>query len=176
MDSSPLQTQLDSLAALAERHAEGVFRYLRSLLGNAETARDLTQDTFLRLRQYADDAGPGMVFAAARSCALDHFRRRKVREQIEGEWDDGVEAHAASRSTDRPDRVLEDAEFRADLLSALGRLPEDQRSVFHLSEIEGLSYAEIARVLKLSPGTIASRKHHAVRKLRELLRRRGHGV
>ena len=77
---------------------------------------------------------------------------------------------------ERPDRALEAAEFRADLLSALGLLPEEQRSVFHLSEIEGLSYAEIAQVLKLSPGTIASRKHHAVRKLREQLRRRGHGA
>jgi RNA polymerase sigma-70 factor (ECF subfamily) len=176
MDSRSLQTQPDSLAALAQRHAAGVFRYLRALLGDGNAARDLTQDTFLRLRASADEAGPGLVFAAARSCALDHLRRRKVRERVEGEWDDRVEATAASKPAERPDRVLEDAESRADFLRALGQLPEIQRSVFHLSEIEGLSYAEIARVLQLSPGTIASRKHHAVRKLRELLRRRGHGT
>ena len=176
MESSPLQMQLDPLAALAERHAAGVFRYLRSLVGDGEAARDLTQDTFVRLREFAADAGPGLVFAAARSCALDHLRRRKVRERMESAWDDRIVSRAALNAVERPDRALEAAEFRADLLSALGLLPEEQRSVFHLSEIEGLSYAEIAQVLKLSPGTIASRKHHAVRKLREQLRRRGHGA
>lgn len=76
----------------------------------------------------------------------------------------------------RPDRALENRQLRDDLLAALSTLPEDQRSVFHLSEIEGLSYAEIAAILAVSPGTIASRKHHAVRRLREFLRRRGHGA
>lgn len=78
--------------------------------------------------------------------------------------------------TSRPDHDLENRQLRADLLAALASLPEDQRSVFHLSEIEGLSYAEIAAVLDVPCGTIASRKHHAVRRLREQLRRRGHGA
>ncbi len=63
-----------------------------------------------------------------------------------------------------------------DLLEALAGLPEDQRTVFHLSEIEGLSYEEISTVLEVRPGTIASRKHHAVLKLRNTLRRCGHGA
>ena len=71
---------------------------------------------------------------------------------------------------------MEIQSLRQDLLLTLSHLPEDQRTVFHLSEIEGLTYAEIATVLDVSPGTIASRKHHAVSKLRTALRRRGHGA
>lgn len=175
---NPASPSLQSapLGKLVEQHAAGVFRFLRSLLGDEEVAGDLTQDTFLRLREFAADAGAGLVFAAARSCALDHMRRRKLRERVESPWDDSLAARTVSDPAQQPDHILQETEFRADLLLALGKLPEEQRSVFHLSEIEGLSYAEIAQVLKLEPGTIASRKHYAVRKLRELLRRRGHGA
>ena len=168
-------TSTDPLAALAERHAAGVFRYLRSLVGDAETARDLVQDTFLRLRERAAEAGPGLVYAAARSCALDHLRRRKLRQATEASCEDRVAELTPAPPSDRPDRRAENAELRRDLLAALALLPEEQRSVFHLSEIEGLRYEDIATVLGVSPGTIASRKHHAVQRLRDELRRRGHG-
>ena len=176
MQLAPPRTPNDPLAELAQRHAAGVFRYLRSMVGDAEAARDLVQDTFLRLRGQADGAGPGLVFTAARTCALDHLRRRKTRRAVETALDDRIVEIVPSRRADWPDRDAENAELRADLLDALAALPEDQRSVFHLSEIEGLRYDEIAAVLGVSPGTIASRKHHAVRKLRDLLRRRGHGA
>jgi len=173
---APLETSSDSLARLATRHSAGVFRYLRSLVRDGEVARDLVQETFLRLRENADQAGPGLVFTVARSCALDYLRRRKTHERVEVQLEDRTVPEAAARSSQRPDHQLQDAEFRRDLLHALSLLSEEQRSVFHLSEIEGLSYGGIARILNVSPGTIASRKHHAVRKLREQLRRRGHVV
>jgi len=164
------------LTALVENHGAGVFRYLRSLVGDADLARDLAQDTFLKLHAHADKAGAALFFTVARSCALDHLRRQRVRRGRETAAGEPLLAAAPAPASDRPDRNLENRELRDDLLAALATLPEDQRSVFHLSEIEGLSYAEIAGILAVSPGTIASRKHHAVRKLREELRRRGHGV
>jgi len=176
MIAAPIQLQTDPLTDLAERHAAGVFRYLRSLVGDGETARDLLQDTFVRLQPHAAEAGPGLVFTTARHCALDHLRQRRSR----GAVVTGIETQAlesvAADQTQQPDHSLENSELREDLLEALAALPEDQRSVFHLSEIEGLPYDEIAEILSVSPGTIASRKHHAVRKLREDLRRRGHGA
>ncbi|MFO7653190.1 MAG: RNA polymerase sigma factor [Candidatus Krumholzibacteriia bacterium] len=172
--SPPPPATLAALAALAETHAAGVLRYLRSLVGDGETARDLLQETFLRLHGRADGAGAALVYTVARSCAIDHLRRRKVRALRE--VPDETASATAVAAAGRPDRDLETRELRADLLAALAILPEDQRSVFHLSEIEGLSYAEIATIVGVSPGTIASRKHHAVRKLRDELRRRGHGA
>lgn len=176
MRTANLQLQTDPLAELAERHAAGVFRYLRSLVGDGETARDLLQDTFLRLQPHAAEAGTGLVFTAARTCALDHLRRRKTHVAVVTPMDGQTLEMVAASSAHQPNRAVEDRELRSDLLEALAALPEDQRSVFHLSEIEGLPYDEIAEILSVSPGTIASRKHHAVRKLREDLRRLGHGA
>lgn len=167
-------TGSDPLDTLARDHVAAAYRFLRSLVGDAETARDLLQDTFVRLAPHAAAAGPGLVFATARSCAVDHLRRRTSRGRVERPAErDLVEARPAPREHG-PDRALEEHEFRRDLLAALGDLPEGQRTVFHLSEIEGRSYAEIAAVLGVPAGTIASRKHHAVRKLREQLGRLGH--
>ncbi len=165
-----------NLTTLVEQHGAGVFRYLRSLVGDPEIARDLAQDTFVRLHAHAGVATAALVFTAARSCALDHLRRRRVRRGRETTADDESVETAAGPERQRPDRDFENRALRDDLTAALAALPEDQRSVFHLSEIEELSYAEIAAILAVSPGTIASRKHHAVRKLRDYLRRRGHGA
>jgi RNA polymerase sigma-70 factor (ECF subfamily) len=55
-------------------------------------------------------------------------------------------------------------------------LPEGQRDVWELAEVQGLRYAEIAQALGIPVGTVKSRHHHAVRKLRTLLAERGLGV
>ena len=47
------------LDGLARDHAAAVFRFLRSLVGDADLARDLVQDTFLKLHRHAHEAGPG---------------------------------------------------------------------------------------------------------------------
>lgn len=170
----------DPLDTLAREHAAGVFRYLRSLVGDPEEARDLVQETFLRLGRHAarhggaQALGPGLVFTTARTCGLDHLRRRQVRRRHVVSLDKDAGHRVPDPAATRPDCALEDSQFRRDLAAVLATLPEDQRTAFHFSEIEGLTYHAIARLLHVSPGTIASRKHHAVRKLRDQLRRLGH--
>lgn len=165
-----------TLDAMVQEYSPGVFRYLRSMVGEEDVAKDLLQDTFLKLRPHAAEAGKALIFTAARSCALDYLRRKRTRQNHVSAAEVATLAQVPTRSQDRPDHQLDLKRLRLDLLGALEQLPEDQRTVFHLSEIEGLSYAEISQVLDVSPGTIASRKHHAVRKLRTTLRRRGHGA
>ena len=88
--------------------------------------------------------------------------------------DEDADHHHSDSAVPRPDRTLENGQFRRDLAAILAALPEGQRTAFHFSEIEGMTYEAIARLLQVSPGTIASRKHHAMRKLRDQLRRLGH--
>ncbi|MFA7331793.1 MAG: RNA polymerase sigma factor [Candidatus Delongbacteria bacterium] len=154
-----------------------VYRYLRSLVGDADAARDLTQDLLLKLHDQPG-AGLALVFTVARNLGLSHLRHRTVRQRVVmalGENQDLAET-ALAPEAEWPDRRLEAKDLRADLRAALAGLSEEQRTVFHLTEIEGLRYLEVAAVLGISVGTVASRKHHAVRRLQIELRRRGHGA
>jgi len=160
--------------SIAIQLADQVFRYLRSLTGDAEVARDLTQDLLLGLHGRGE-AGPALVFTAARNRGLSWLRRQTARRRHEVEAADESALHALpAPAGDRPDRLLEAADLRRDLRAALACLSEEQRTVFHLTEIEGLRYADVAAVLGISAGTVASRKHHAVQRLQAELRRRGH--
>ena len=174
MSEIPNRKQADPLDQLMASHGDGVLRYLRSLVRDPEVARVLLQDTFLKLIDRVEGAGRTLVYATARNCALDHLRRLKVRR-----GNGSIPAEASSQLSapalgSRPDVHLDAAGLRDAILGGLATLPEDQRTAFHLSEIEGIPYAEIADLLGVSPGTIASRKHHAVRKLRQHLRRLGY--
>ena len=75
-----------------------------------------------------------------------------------------------------PARAVEQQELRVALDTALQRLPEEQRSVFLLSKVEGLKQREIAEILGIAPGTVASRTYNAVRALRAELERMGHAM
>jgi RNA polymerase sigma-70 factor (ECF subfamily) len=74
------------------------------------------------------------------------------------------------------DASVERRELKEALELALQRLPEEQRSVFLLSEVEGLKQHEISKVLEIPQGTVASRKYSAVRTLRGELERMGHAL
>ena len=68
-----------------------------------------------------------------------------------------------------PGRGVERAELSAALSAAIATLPQGQREVLMLREIDGLSYAEIAEALGISKGTVMSRLHYARRKVQQLL-------
>ena len=73
-------------AALVDAYLDRVYRFLLALVGDTEMARDLTQETFLRLQRggpHPDPAGPGLayVFATARNTAISHLRRRSLEER-----------------------------------------------------------------------------------------------
>jgi RNA polymerase sigma-70 factor (ECF subfamily) len=173
----------DAFARLVDRDLDRVWRFLRALLRDADLARDVAHETFLRLRAALDkgrarlgeDGLPrtAYVFAAARNAALSHLRRARTRSRHIVSLD--VERRDAPGAAP-PDRDLDRAELRAALDTALATLDETHRAVFLLSEIEGLRYEEIAVALDIPPGTVASRKHHAARRLRRELERTGHAL
>jgi len=68
-----------------------------------------------------------------------------------------------------PGISLERAELRESMRKAIDGLPDDARRTFLLREVDGLSYAEIARALEIPKGTVMSRLHYARRRLREAL-------
>ena len=179
MPTLPQPERLDAetaFADLVDRDLDRVWRYLRSLLRDADLARDVAHETFLKLRAVVEREGPpraAYVFTAARNAALSHLRRTRTRQRHVAPLD--PESRAVPDPA-APDRELHRAELRSALDAALASLDETHRSVFLLSEVEGLRYEEIAEILDLPPGTVASRKHHATLRLRRELERTGHAL
>ena len=78
-------------------------------------------------------------------------------------------AESTASLTPDPGLAAERAELRGRLGAALGRLPEQQREVVLLHDLEGWTHREIGERLDLPAGTVRSHLHHARRKLREIL-------
>ena len=137
-----------------------VVRYLTRLVGNADAARDLAQETFLRAaRTGAPGDEPGQrawVFRIARNLALNHLR--------------DVSRHAAHAS-ETVDPAGKGATQETALLvrDALAQLAELDREVFLLRETAGLNYAEIAEACAITEDAVRSRLQRARQELRVLL-------
>jgi RNA polymerase sigma-70 factor (ECF subfamily) len=169
-----------SIQQLTDQYLDQVFRFLCVLIQDRDTAADLTQDTFLKLQNLPrGQALPSeaYVLATARNTALSWLRRRKLeRQHVDVLPPDDRNLQGQNSRVEAPDRVIESRELGAALDAALEALPEDFRVVFHLSEVEGLSYAHIAEVVDCPTGTVASRKNLAVQRLRAHLKESGHAL
>jgi RNA polymerase sigma-70 factor (ECF subfamily) len=146
--------------ALFAAHQPGLVRYLSRAVGHPDTARDLTQDVFVRV--VASEALPGTdgerrawIFRIARNLAIDYRRRQQVRAE------DGRALEPARRAGQDTSIALNEA---------LAALDAVDRDVFLMREVAGLSYAEIAVVCDLTNDAVRSRIHRARLQLRAQLR------
>jgi len=146
---------------LVQEFGDRVHRYVARLAG-LEGAEDLTQEVFLRVYRSIGSFDPSgglapWIFTIATHLSVDQLRRRKAR----------PEAPPPANSSGDP---VEARELRETLLEAVAQLPEEQRRVFHLREEAGLSFREIAQVLRCPPGTALWRMHAAMTRLRNALK------
>jgi RNA polymerase sigma-70 factor (ECF subfamily) len=140
-------------------HRDGVFRYVRRIVGGHEAATDLTQEVFLRVSRAGMPDAPEIgqrawLFRIARNLALNHLRDGSRRPAL-------VElGETATPATQELGVALRDA---------IAALPAVERDVFLLREIDGLRYDEIAAACGLTVEAVRSRLHLARRALRETL-------
>ena len=166
--------------AIVRDHSARVYRLALHLTGNPHDAEDLTQDVFIRvfnsLASYKPGTFEGWLHRITTNLFLDRVRRRK---RIRFDWmgdDDG--AVATSDSFDRhersgqPEDAFDMGNLDDDILEALAELPPEYRAAVVLSDIEGLSYEEIAVTLGIKLGTVRSRLSRARARLRESLAHR----
>jgi RNA polymerase sigma-70 factor (ECF subfamily) len=154
-------------AQLVERYRDRYARYAARMLGSVDAAEDAVQDAFVRAYdQLAQCEDPnkfvGWFFLILRNRCFAERRRRRSQAPLEA-----AETVAAA---DRTDGGAETAERRRALQRALLELTPDQREVFVLKHVEGLSYGEIAERLSTSVPSLKMRMHRAYDKLREQLR------
>jgi RNA polymerase sigma-70 factor (ECF subfamily) len=144
---------------LVRRHTPRALTVARRLLGDPDDAEDLVQDAFIRVLDKIH------TFDAEREFAPWFFRllvnlginarKSKARRRTEP-----APPHLSTREPG-PDRVVERNEVRERFEEALARLPDRQRLVVSLYDVDGMTSAEIAKMLRVSQETVRWHLHQA---------------
>lgn len=145
--STPLQL-------LYEDNHDWLCQWLRRRLGGSDEAADLAHDTFLRVLRKSDQMPTlrqprAYLTTIARGLLNDHWRRQS----LEQAWLETL-AGLPEEMTTRPDRLLAMQQALQQLDSMLAGLAPQAREVFVLSQLEGLTYAQIAARTRLSERTV----------------------
>jgi RNA polymerase sigma-70 factor, ECF subfamily len=151
-----------------------VFRFVR----DRETAKDLTQEVFAEVYESlpsfrGEAALSTWIYRIAVTRSLNHLKAMKRKKRFAfltslfGETQEPVQV--AAGAADDPAAILENKERARILSDAMEALPGTQRVAFTLSNVEGMSYQEIARVMNVSIPAVESLIHRARVRLRALL-------
>ena len=165
-----------SFEQLYDRYSAIVYALLLRMLGGAEDAQEVLQETFIQIwnRAHMFDQSRGTeaawLLSIARSRGIDRIRSRKTRSQREA--DAGREISIRSESVDKEQGVQLAilAEEQRLVREALKELPEAQRKALELAYFDGMSQSEIAEALSEPLGTVKTRMQLGMKKLREKLK------
>lgn len=154
-----------AFAAIWDRHRDGVHAFLLARTSDREAARDLLQETFLRVWRRLDDVaaldeGPqrGWVFTVARNLVVDRHRSGATRAASIAAL--GREAGLARGVPDAAEEaVARDALTR--LGAAIAELDEEQRVILTMTAVGGMTSAEVGEALGRPAGTVRYELHRA---------------
>ena len=173
----------DAFRILVERYQGRAFGLALRILRNEELARDAVQDSFLKaygaLRRFEGRSSfYTWLYRLVFNHCLDLKRKDKSRRHVEWEeerigpdrvLEEGSPGAITSGAFPGQGALLERAELREMMASAIDRLPDDARETLLLREIDGCSYAEIAETLGIPKGTVMSRLHYARKRVQAML-------
>jgi RNA polymerase sigma-70 factor, ECF subfamily len=179
-----LEVRDGSAAAFEElmlRHQGRLVMILGHLVGSRDLAEDLAQDVFLRVYRSRERYVPGAKFSTwlytiANNVAANALRSRSRRREVNLAASESgpmgahpLEVMIQASSGQIPARQLDKAEARDIVRMALGALNERQRLAVLLNKFEGMSYADIAETMELTPQAIKSLLSRARVNLRDVL-------
>jgi RNA polymerase sigma-70 factor (ECF subfamily) len=176
----------DAFDKLYRDHIDLVYRYAHRLCGEAESAKDLVQETFLNayrgLRRFRGDSriSTWLYTIASRACLRMRRKRKGAPERelsleefvptSEGEFRLQIAIEGLT-----PEQALENKQLREALDEAINKLPKKYRVALILRDMEGLSAGETGTVMGLSERAVKSRLHRARLFVRRELSARGMG-
>jgi RNA polymerase sigma-70 factor (ECF subfamily) len=163
---------------LVVRHRRGLFNFLLRSVHNRARAEELLQDVFLRVIRAKDRYErtarfSTWVYTIARNICVDESRRARFRrhaslEEKRGKGDGGGVSLLDVTSADQvaTDEAAEGPRLRDRMAEAIDNLPDDQREVFLMRQLGGLSFKDIGEVVGAPENTVKSRMRYALEKLR----------
>ena len=152
--------------ALIKRFERPLLQYATRILGDSDRARDVVQETFVKLqnekRVQLDGAPAKWLFTVCRNGALNICRKEKRMTYLDQEI-------LETRESDQPApcEKLETKEATGFLLRILGTLPPRQQEVLQLKFQNDLSYQEISEITQLSVSNVGVLIHNALKTLRQ---------
>lgn len=163
---------------LVQRYQGRVYTVCYRMLGDPEGAADAAQDTFLSvfrsLHRFRGGSFRAWVLRIATNTCYDVLRARKRRPttSLDAAFDSDTDGPYLNPPDpgEQPDDVALRHELGAAIQQSLAELPDDQRLVIILSDIQGLSYQEIARITAANLGTVKSRLSRGRARLRDMLK------
>jgi RNA polymerase sigma-70 factor (ECF subfamily) len=167
-----------ALNDLMGRHAEKLFHYLIRSLQDEGDAADLAQETFVKVYQNCSKFDPGQrfttwLYAIASNLVRDRYRWRSRHPQVsldaENEQTEASLKDNLSSDEPGPYDQLQTGERADTVRKAIIALPDDLKQPLILSIYEGMSQAEISKILKCSVKAVETRIYRARQHLREAL-------
>ncbi|WP_298818774.1 sigma-70 family RNA polymerase sigma factor [Chloroflexus sp.] len=168
---------LDAFNQIVRLYETRVYNLCYRMLGDVDTAADTTQEVFIaafrNIRNFRGGLLKSWLLRIATNACYDVLRARQRRPSVSLNSSDDEDEGGRTDVAD-PGESLDDVVIRQELSAAiqhgLAALPEDQRIVIVLSDIQGLTYEEIAQITGVQLGTVKSRLSRARAKLRDILR------
>jgi len=156
--------------AAIEQYEAPLLRYAQHFVFDLDSARDVVQDTFLKLcKQSEQDMRPKLakwLFTVCRNRAIDVCRKEsRMKVAPEDQISDQLVARADDSTS--PTMAIEKVETAEGLLQQVSQLPDQQQEVLRLKFHGGLTYKEIAEVTGLSSSHVGVILHSAISKLRQ---------
>ncbi len=169
-----------AFTAIVDRHQRSLINFFHHLCWDRQTAEDCAQEVFLRVYSHLDTYEPQakfttFLFRIARNLWIDRVRSAAVHGRpasLDARADGGEGRSLGERvasTSPEPSEILAREEQQAALRRAIDQLPEEQKAVVILGEIEGMKYQDIGAILDVPVGTVKSRMHTAMERLKDLL-------
>ncbi len=175
------QGDLEAFNQLALLYQDRIYNTALRILGDEDSAEDITQNTFLsayrNLSKFHKGSFLGWLYRIATNACYDELRQRKSHPRQPIELDDDAEheflpGYDFSCATPTPEKEYERKEFKLVLEKALNRLSADSRAVVVLVDLQDVDYREAAQILGVPLGTMKSRLARAREQLREMFSER----
>jgi RNA polymerase sigma-70 factor (ECF subfamily) len=168
-----------SFEEIVRRYQRPISAYVYRMVGNYESALDLTQEIFIKVysslnRYRAEFKFSTWIYKIAHNSAIDHLRRSATREQslVIGPEGDQFDLPLESGHLS-PEQESERKERRGEIESVVRALPANYRELIILRHSQDLSYEEIVEVTGLPLGTVKNRLFRAREMMRQQFVERG---
>ncbi len=177
--------QVELFSEIVKKYKSVVYNHAYSFLRTKEDAEDATQEIFVNIynniKKFKGESklGTWIYRITVNLCKnkLKQIKRlkEKITEEIP-EWDENegtniIEETVKDKEERKPDNLFIRKEIKNIVFRRMGELPEEQRKVLILRDIDGLSYEEISKILKLSVSAVKSKIFRARENLRDKLKK-----